>query len=155
MKKIVIIAIIILGIFASCKKKITEVEVPKAPKSAANPVVSGGECYVSTANNSTVELSFNINSMQEVNGKLIYIPYQKDKNEGIIVGSISGDTLIADYTFMSEGVSSVREVAFLKKDGTYIEGFGDVIESNGKFVFKDKTKLKFDLKNTLSKVECK
>lgn len=155
MKKLVITAIIILGVFASCKKTTTEELVPVAPKSAAAPEPSGNQCYLSTANNGTIELSFNINSMQEVNGTLLYSQYEKDKNDGTIVGNIKGDTLIADYTFMSEGVSSVREVAFLHKDGAYIEGFGDVTESNGKVVFKDKTKLKFDVKNTLSRIECK
>ena len=100
-------------------------------------------------------MSFNVNSHQEVNGKLSYNIVGKDKNEGSLIGNMKGDTLIADYTFMSEGVSSIREVAFLQKDGAFIEGFGDVIEANGKFSFKDKTKLKFDAKNTLTKVDCK
>jgi hypothetical protein len=67
---------------------------------------------------------------------------------------MKGDTLVADYTFMSEGVSSVREVVFLQKDGTLIEGYGDVVDANNKVSFKDKKKLKFDAKNTLTKVDC-
>lgn len=99
-------------------------------------------------------MSFNVNSHQEVNGKLSYNILGKDKNEGTLIGNIYGDTLIADYTFNSEGVSSIREVAFLQKDGTYIEGYGDVAEANGKVSFKDRKKLKFDVKNTLTKVDC-
>nr|WP_315220843.1 hypothetical protein [uncultured Flavobacterium sp.] len=155
MKKIIVLAVIILGVFASCKKTTTEELVPAAPKSAAAPEPSGDQCYISKVNNGIVELSFTVNSMQEVNGKLLYNLYEKDKNEGTIVGNIKGDTLIAEYTFMSEGVSSVREVAFLQKDGAFIEGFGDVIESNDKVVFKDRTKLKFDVENTMTRIDCK
>ncbi|MNY65786.1 hypothetical protein D3C86_2031100 [compost metagenome] len=68
---------------------------------------------------------------------------------------MKGDTLVGDYTFISEGVSSVREVVFLQKDGTLIEGYGDVVSTNDRVTFKDKSKLKFDAKNTLTKVDCK
>lgn len=41
-------------------------------------------------------MELNINTNNEVNGKLAYSFYQKDRNEGTIVGNIKGDTLIAD-----------------------------------------------------------
>lgn len=158
MKKILVIAIVLCTVFVSCKKTTDTdpVEIaPKAPKEAEVKEPSGDQCYTSRTNNSVVEMSINVNSHQEVNGKLSYNIAGKDKNEGSLIGNMKGDTLIADYTFMSEGVSSVREVAFLQKDGTFIEGYGDVVETNGKFSFKDKKQLKFDLKNVLTKVDCK
>jgi len=159
MKKVIVLfVIVVMGVFVSCNKTTTVTpavqEIPKAPKSAAQPDPSGNQCYASTANNSTIWMSFNVNSNQEVNGTLSYSLYGKDKNEGTLIGNIYGDTLIADYTFDSEGVSSVRQVAFLQKDGTYIEGYGDVVEANGKVSFKDKKTLKFDIKNTLTKIDC-
>lgn len=51
-----------------------------------------------------------------VNGDLEYKRFEKDRNKGTIKGMFRGDTLFADYTFMSEGVMSVREVMFLKKE---------------------------------------
>ena len=156
MKKIVVISIIVLGVFVSCKKAAPVPEIaPSPPKEAEILEPSGNQCFAFANDSSEIELSFNVNSHQEINGKLNYKLYEKDKNEGTLVGNIKGDTLIADYTFMSEGVSSVREVAFLQKDGTYIEGFGDVVEANGKVTFKDKKKLKFDSKMILTKVDCK
>ncbi|MEN2402883.1 hypothetical protein GKZ90_0024055 [Flavobacterium sp. MC2016-06] len=157
MKKVFALTIIVLVIFTSCKKETAQpVEItPKPPKKAEIVEPSGDQCFLATANNSTIELSFNVNSQQEVNGKLSYALYGKDKNEGTIIGNIKGDTLIADYTFMSEGVSSVREVAFLQRENTFIEGFGDVIDSNNKVTFKDKAKLKYDQKNVLTRVDCK
>ncbi|MEO7976599.1 hypothetical protein [Flavobacterium sp.] len=158
MRKIILLSALALTVFVSCKKETAVTpaiqEIPKAPKSAAQPDPSGNQCYASTANNSTIWMSFNVNSNQEVNGKLSYSLYGKDKNEGTLIGNVYGDTLIADYTFDSEGVSSVRQVAFLQKDGTYIEGYGDVVEANGKVSFKDKKTLKFDIKNTLTKIDC-
>jgi hypothetical protein len=157
MKKLSALTIIILGMFISCKKETTlpppQIE-PRAPKEAEIVEPAGDQCYTSRLNGNIVALSFNVNSHQEVNGKLSYNITGKDKNEGTIVGNMKGDTLIADYTFMSEGVSSVREVVFLKKDGTFIEGYGDVADANNKVTFKDKKKLKFDAQNTLTKSDC-
>jgi hypothetical protein len=157
MKKVLTVTIIVMSVFISCKKETIlpppQIE-PNPPKEAAIAEPSGDQCYVSTANNSTIKLSFNVNSQQEVNGKLSYSLYAKDKNEGTIIGNMKGDTLIADYTFMSEGVSSIREVVFLQKEGTFVEGYGDVVDANNKVSFKDKSKLKFDGKTILTKVDC-
>ncbi|MEZ0181581.1 hypothetical protein AB9T89_05010 [Flavobacterium oncorhynchi] len=158
MKKLLILTTLILTVLVSCKK-ITDTEpvqiTPSAPKEAQIEEPAGDQCYALRTNGNVIELSFNVNSHQEVNGKLNYNIAGKDKNEGTLIGNMKGDTLIADYTFTSEGVSSVREVAFLQKDGALIEGFGDVVQANDKVTFKDKTKLKFDQKNTLTKVDCK
>lgn len=157
MKKLLAATIIILGVFISCKKETTlpppQIE-PNPPKEAEIVEPAGDQCYTSRLNGNIVALSFNVNSHQEVNGKLSYNITGKDKNEGTIIGNMKGDTLIADYTFMSEGVSSVREVVFLQKDGSLIEGYGDVVDANNKVTFKDKKKLKFDAKNTLTKSDC-
>jgi len=157
MKKLSALTIVLMGIFISCKKETTlpppQIE-PNAPKEAELVEPAGDQCYTSRLNGNIVALSFNVNSHQEVNGKLSYNITGKDKNEGTIIGNMKGDTLIADYTFMSEGVSSVREVVFLQKDGAFIEGYGDVADANNKVTFKDKKKLKFDAKNTLIKSDC-
>ncbi|SHN67044.1 hypothetical protein SAMN05444395_10462 [Flavobacterium fryxellicola] len=93
---------------------------------------------------------------QVTSGKLSYNFYEKDKNEGTLIGVLKGDTLVADYTFMSKGISSVRQVVFLRKGNIYVEGYGDVVEvASGKVIFKDIKQLKFDGKSVLSKVDCK
>ena len=48
-----------------------------------------------------------------VTGTLRYKFFEKDNNKGEIDGALHGDTLIAEYKFMSEGVQSVRKVMFL------------------------------------------
>lgn len=159
MRRVLTLSTLIFTVLISCKKETTTTEpvqiTPSPPKEAELVEPAGDQCYTWRSNGSIIEMSFNVNSHQEVNGKLSYNLAEKDKNEGTLIGNMKGDTLIADYTFNSEGTSSVREVAFLQKDGAFIEGYGDVVEANGKFTFKDKTKLKFDAKNTLTKVDCK
>ncbi|MDQ6529372.1 hypothetical protein [Flavobacterium sp. LHD-85] len=159
MKKVFTIVVIALAVFVSCKKEATTTEpvqiTPSPPKEAEIVEPAGDQCYAWKSNGSVIEMSFNVNSHQEVNGKLSYNLVGKDKNEGTLIGNMKGDTLVADYTFNSEGVSSVREVVFLQKDGAFIEGYGDVATANDKVSFKDKSKLKFDAKNTLVKVDCK
>ncbi|MDR6761544.1 hypothetical protein J2Y38_001753 [Flavobacterium sp. 2755] len=159
MKKVLAITTLILTVLISCKKETTTTEpvqiTPNPPKEAEIVEPAGDQCYAWRANGSVIEISFNVNSHQEVNGKLSYNLVGKDKNEGTLIGNMKGDTIVADYTFNSEGTSSVREVVFLQKDGTLIEGYGDVVQANDKVSFKDKTKLKFDQKNTLTKIDCK
>lgn len=114
------------------------------------------KCYSGTIKKDTMLMNLTIKGNQVTKGKLSYKFYEKDKNEGILVGELRGDTLIADYTFMSEGISSVRQVAFLKKENMYVEGYGDVVDDNkGKVTFKDAKRLKFDGKTVLAKVDCK
>ncbi len=84
--------------------------------------------------------SFNLRVEQfpnAVTGSLAYNFFEKDKSEGDLDGKIMGDTLLANYTFSSEGKLSTRQVIFLLKDGTATEGYADMKEQDGKMVFKD------------------
>ena len=107
-----------------------------------DPAESKSSCYESANGNDTVFLSI-FSESKVITGSLLYNYYQKDKNRGTIRGRMHGDTLIADYVFMSEGKASVRQVAFLKQDNSFIEGYGDATEENGKMVFKNRTMLNF------------
>ncbi|MBG6109522.1 hypothetical protein IWX84_000381 [Flavobacterium sp. CG_9.10] len=156
MKKVLVLSLVLMSILVSCKKE-KEVEVvPVAPEKIAVEESISEECYSGTIKKDTISMNLIVKGNQVTSGKLSYNFYEKDKNEGTLVGEIKGDTLLADYTFMSEGVSSVRQVVFLKKGNTYVQGFGDVVDDNkGKVAFKDRKQLKFDGKTVLSKVECK
>jgi hypothetical protein len=80
--------------------------------------------------------------------------YEKDSNKGKLEGKLYGDTLVADYKFMSEGIESVRQVAFLIKDSVAIEGYGDIEQKDGKTVFKNLKSLDFTHGLPLAKVDC-
>ncbi len=100
--------------------------------------------------------SFNLRVEQfptAVTGSLRYDFFEKDKNEGDLDGKISGDTLLANYSFSSEGTISTRQVIFLLKDNVATEGYGDMKEVDGKMVFKDLGRINFSGPK-LQKVAC-
>ena len=93
-------------------------------------------------------------SANVVTGKLSYKFYEKDSNIGEFKGQLKGDTLLADYKFMSEGQVSTRQVIFLIKNNVAKEGYGDMEEKNGKMVFKNRKSISFATGLILNKVEC-
>ena len=111
-------------------------------------------CYSYVNNKDSVAMNIDIND-NTVTGELEYSLYEKDSNTGTIQGIIKGDTLLAEYSFISEGVSSVREVAFLKKENKWVEGFGNMEEKNGSMIFKDRSSLQFNSNIVLTEVPCK
>lgn len=149
--KNVIVIFVFMSFFISCKK-----EKDASPAVTKEVVVEAkSECYSSIKSKDTVSMDLKIDKNLSVVGNLCYRFFEKDKNDGTVIGKLQGDTLIADYTFMSEGVSSLRQVVFVKKGNTYVEGFGDIVaDSSGKVTYKDLKKLKFDDSVVLPKVDC-
>lgn len=105
-------------------------------------------CYQKASNRDTVRLEYTMNG-DSVNGFLSYNFYGKDKSKGTINGRMLGDTLLAMYTFFSEGVTSFREVIFLKKGNQMVEGYGEMKEQEGKMYFTDRRKNEFGKFNVL------
>lgn len=154
MRKEFLIVIILLFAFVSCKKETNE---PLPVPTVQEEMVANESqiiCYQGIIKNDTINLSLQIEDNQEVKGELSYVFFEKDKNNGVIVGQMVGDTLKATYTFMSEGTESSRDVVFLKKGKIMIEAYGDVEEKEGKMVFKDPKKLFFDSSTILSEIDC-
>ena len=113
MRKVILLSILLGSVFVSCKKE--KKETTTLPEKAVVDTSSSQECYSAVIKKDTVYMTLNIKGDQQVSGKLSYVFYEKDKNFGTLVGEIKKDTLYADYTFMSEGVTSIRQVVFLKK----------------------------------------
>ncbi len=87
-------------------------------------------------------------------GELSYLFHEKDRQTGEFDARIMGDTLIGEYIFDSEGTSSSRQIVFLLKGDTAIEGYGEVEEKNGGMVYTDIRKLEFGKGLNLNKVAC-
>ncbi|WP_293786089.1 hypothetical protein [uncultured Pedobacter sp.] len=144
-------------LMSSCQggtAKKTQAKIDSTIVANAAVTTDSVQCYQYIKNRDTATLSLKT-ADQKFTGTLGYNLYEKDKNAGTIAGVIKGDTIIANYTFQSEGKTSVREVAFLKKGDQLAEGFGDVQEVNGQTKFKDLSKLKFDGSMTFEKIDCK
>lgn len=124
------------------------------PKDGQSEESHRTECYAYVKGRDTVMMQLNV-AAEEYTGTLSYNFYEKDRNKGTFSGEMKGDTLIAEYIFDSEGMRSIREVVFLKRDGKLVEGFGDVVQKETKTVFKDRSKLKFGDAVVLSEITCK
>jgi hypothetical protein len=136
-----------IGIFAACQ--------PKENKTAngnTSPATKQS-CYSYTKNRDTAMLTL-ISSGHVITGELSYKLFEKDSNSVIIKGEMRGDTLIANYVFNSEGKESTRQVAFLKKDGKLLEGYGEVTDQQGKTTFNTISKLTFGGSIEFSEVKC-
>ncbi len=152
MKKLIFSTIALIGLI-SCEKKPIVVDTSAVTKDPDETVIEN--CYIGILKKDTVSMKLDLKG-SKVSGDLIYNHFEKDKNTGKLEGVMKGDTLIANYIFMSEGISSIRQVVFLRNGNTLTEGYGAVANTNdGKVVFKDLSNVKFDTKTVLSKVDCK
>ncbi|MCF3111469.1 hypothetical protein LL912_21970 [Niabella sp. CC-SYL272] len=124
-----------------------------AGKTENHIMIPAGGCYAGQSGRDSFFLKAEV-FPNVVTGKLTYRFHEKDKNEGTIEGVLKGDTLIADYTFVSEGKTSMRQVAFLLKDSIAIEGHGAMEEKDGKLLFSNRDSIHFNEGIQLHKVPC-
>lgn len=163
MRHQILLPILLAGFVLSCnseqanKKTEDSTAVVKTDTAvvATNAPINTSDCYQYVKNRDTASLKLNVTG-EELTGELSYKLFEKDSNSGKIAGELKGDTIIAEYTFNSEGMRSVREVVFVKKaDGKLYEGTGDVMEKGGKTIFKNRSALKFGQSIVFSKADCK
>jgi hypothetical protein len=139
----------VLFCLIACKKS------PKAEtiaKSEEEKPVVVGDCYMSVSGQDSILMQFVIENTS-VAGQLHYRLTEKDKSGGALFGEMRGDTLIADYKFISEGIEAEREVAFLRRGNEFVEGFGDSEDKEGRVVFKNVSALRFE-GQPLHKTDC-
>lgn len=154
MKKYLFLLISAITVFTSCQSNTSEQNTADNAAIDTNIVPSAPqECYTYINNRDTASLTI-MTSGNITTGELSYNLYEKDKNKGIIKGEMRGDTLVAEYTFSSEGTESIRQVAFLKKGTQLLEGYGQVEEKDGKMHFKDLRTLSFGKAIVFTKTDC-
>lgn len=151
----IVIAILFAACTAKDKKPAENIEQVKPDTvQTIPPKPSPAKCYQYADASDTINLTvIHIDSV--ITGTLAYRLKEKDKNDGAIQGKMVADLLIADYTFMSEGVTSVRQVVFKLENGSFREGYGEIVMQNGKVSFKDIRSLKYDSKTKLVEYPCK
>lgn len=89
-------------------------------------------------------------------GSLKLIPAEKDSKVGTFIGTVSlvdkvmmARTMDIIWTATGEGVTNKEELRIIFGEGTASIGMGEMVKSsNGIYVYKDKTKLNYDLKLT-------
>ncbi len=154
MKKLLILPILAISLTA-CKNKTekepTATEVQEAE--TMEPITSLLErgCYSYDANDNVINLE--ITGVEKgVTGTLNYELDGKDSNSGTFVGTVHEDKLFGTYTFMSEGVESTREIAFLIKDRQLVEGYGPLNETGT--AFADRNNINYASTMPLAKTDC-
>jgi hypothetical protein len=149
------LAAIAVGSCNEPKKSTEAINRKDTSKAIENKImIPASACYATTTGKDTVHLKVEVFE-HVVTGTLLYKLYEKDSNIGEFEGQFHGDTLLADYTFMSEGIRSVRQVVFLIKDSMAMEGYGNMEEKNGKMIFKNPQELIFGKGLIMEKVPCR
>lgn len=77
-------------------------------------------------------------------GKMHYKNFEKDSSSGDVIGTKNGDTIKLNYSFISEGVNSEREIYFLKKDGNLVEGIGEQVSERNKNLYANSSKINYE-----------
>ena len=123
------------------------------PANIATTPIEWGGCYGWAVKNDSASMELKV-SDKIVSGKLKYDWFEKDGNSGTLKGIVQDSLLIANYTFQSEGMTSVREVVFKIKEDSLIEGYGDLITSGDTMKFKNKALLQFQTDRAFTKTDC-
>ncbi|HVG41631.1 MAG TPA: hypothetical protein VM888_08470 [Chitinophagaceae bacterium] len=118
----------------------------------AQPLVLSG-CYQMVFKKDSADLLLDVKDTT-VTGTLNFYLFEKDKNTGSIKGVLRDNMIYADYTFQSEGKTSVREVVFKIEDQNLVQAFGDITEKGSKLVFTDKENLQYQTANPFIKTDC-
>jgi hypothetical protein len=161
MKRNLFFLIITICVFIACGKKPAEVPkeepkpVPKEEPKAPIPQneTKGSTCYSYFGKQDSVYLNM-AEAYGMMTGLLIYKYHKKPQDLGTIQGKMTGDVLIADYSYKIGNDTYVRQVAFKKNGEDLIEGVGPSIDANGKKIFKDLKSVIYDPSRTLKKVPC-
>ncbi|MEP0713295.1 hypothetical protein [Algoriphagus sp.] len=141
-------------ILASCNgpKKDTPIEVAFSPDEEQLEAINT-ECFQYFGEKDTVLMTTHVDGTN-VTGTLAYSIYEKDRNSGTIEGELRDDLLIAEYTFMAEGVNSKRQVVFKNTEEGWKEGYGEMKSVDGIPVQVNIDSLDFDHDMALKPVPC-
>lgn len=143
-----VLTIVVIGL-------ITLLVWPK--QKATAPVVQTDSvvgCYVATIAKDVYSMQITSQDGLAVAGTLAYNNFEKDSSRGTLTGVYDGTMLLGDYSFSSEGMQSIAQVAFKKTPEGFVRGFGETQTVGTKEMLKDTTKLSYDNSPVFVKTEC-
>lgn len=120
--------------------------------SFSQPVIEAG-CYQQVLKKDTADMRLEMKD-SIISGYLRYNRFQKDGNIGSFKGVLRDSLLIVDYTFRSEGMTSVREIIFKAKNNQLYEAVGKRDERTGKNIYVSKDTLQYNAMPPFVKVDC-
>ena len=89
-----------------------------------------------------------------IRGTLSFDNYQKDSSHGDINGTINNDTVYVLYSFLSEGMRSVMEIALLRTGNSMIRGIGPMVNKGDTLLYKDHKTINYQAGQKLDMVPC-
>jgi hypothetical protein len=112
------------------------------------------ECFEEVfSDGSVIQAKFSFdNNNTTASGTLDYLWAQKDNSTGTFIGTIKNNVILGNYHFLSEGIYSDNEIAFLYDGQSLVQGYGEQNSEGTKFTNPDS--LTFDPKNKLVKTAC-
>lgn len=146
---------IVLAALASCNQA-SETKTTKKDSIVEEEVkimVPEGGCYAYMKNGDSIWLKVEL-FPNVATGVLTYHLSGKDKNVGTFDGRLLGDTLVADYTFRSEGKVTVRQIVFKLSATQAREAYGKMRDYEGKMIYDDLTSVDFTKGLILDSVSC-
>ncbi|PWQ97750.1 DUF4087 domain-containing protein [Leucothrix pacifica] len=132
------------------------VSVKQNPKMAASPIPgTSTQCYSQKQGNDLTGIQLSINRDQ-VSGYYAWEPHEKDGGRGYLRGTLKGNQIIANHTYMVEGYVGTEQVAYRLVKGGLIEAKGEQV-SNGveSTRFKDITSLDWSKPERYRTVDCR
>lgn len=159
MKKYILVGSLSLFLM-NCNKK-TETPVAVSDNDSitdtANAVIdtlgAKSYCYFGVTGKDSVFVSIDDN-LGTVTGKMAYKNSEKDSSKGDLTGFKSGDTLKLTYEFASEGTTSKRDIFFIQKGESLIEGIGNQKDDNGQMRYADEAKISYKDGQHLETADC-
>ncbi len=147
---LIILALLIIGFVVWPRTKAD----PMTPGTTVTQSDSIEGCYIATIAKDVYTLEIKSQNEQEVTGTLAYKNFEKDSSSGPFVGTYSSSMLVGDYSFSSEGMNSVRQVAFKKVANGFVQGFGPT-KTEGNAETLDMANLSYDNSPVFVKTACK
>ncbi len=152
--KIIIVSTIVLILFSGFF--VYNQKSKKIPLAINNPQVVKEEpiigTYVATLAKEVYTLTVYSQQNESFEGKLDIKNFEKDSSTGTLKGTYINGILLADYTFMSEGVSSLGQVVFKKIGNDFVRGYGKPDDATGTR-FVDLSKIAYDTSVIYKKVK--
>ncbi|WP_027382165.1 hypothetical protein [Epilithonimonas caeni] len=129
--------------------------IPNQEKNVIPEAENVDYCYLNVLAKDSMFMTYRVTN-GIVKGKLKYKNFEKDSSFGEITGTISADTLKVNYKFVSEGVTSEREIYFLQDSGVLLEGIGNYADNNSaKLVYRSPKAINYSTGRRLNPVDCK
>lgn len=115
-----------------------------------NMLVDG--CYLQVIKRDTIAASLQQQG-NNITGKMSFNYFEKDASAGTVSGTLKGDILILNYNFSSEGMQSVMQLYLKYKEGSLINGTGEMNTKHDTAYFVNPAEINYS-DSGLKKIAC-